>query len=265
MSHRVRSSFVDRLVRSSSGAELVIPSRFGEYPEIAAAVSTRNGGVSSGNFGMNISMRVGDDPAAVTVNRGRILEGVGITEERIAHPGQVHGDRIVIVERGGRYPDCDALITPVAGIYLAITIADCVPVLLYDPVRKVVAAVHSGWRGSAMGILTKALGVLNGNFHVEARHIQAYIGPSAGVCCYEVGEEVAIRFENAYLRRSEGQRPMLDLKQFNRDVLLRSGVPVEQISVSAHCTICEGNLFHSYRREKETSGRMMALIGRKSA
>lgn len=254
----------DRLLQTSSGVELVIPTIYAGFPEIVAAASTRNGGVNGGRYGMNISLSVGDDPASVADNRKRLLEALGMREDRVAHPGQIHGDRVVVVETGGRYPDCDALITSVPGLYLAITIADCVPMLLFDPVTKTIAAVHSGWRGSAAGILTKTIGILNGRFHIRPANLYAYIGQSAGGCCYEVGDEVAALFPGEVLNQSDNKRSTLDLKKFNHMLLLRHGIPDSQIGLSTHCTICEGELFHSYRREKERSGRMMAVIGRKT-
>jgi YfiH family protein len=263
MSDTMDTTAADQVVQTSSGVELVIPAGFQNYPEIVAAVSTRNGGVSRGSFGMNISLRVGDDPDSVAINRNRILASVGMSEEQVAHPGQIHGDRVEIVRTGGRYPDCDALITPEANLFLAVTIADCVPILLYDPDVKVIAAVHSGWRGSAAGILAKTVTMMVDQFQVSPGRLQAYIGPSAGGCCYEVGEEVAVQFTEAYLRRSDDLRVKLDLKKFNHDILRQSGVPERQIALSTHCTICGKERFHSYRREKEQSGRMMAVIGRK--
>jgi len=188
-----------------------------------------------------------------------------IAEDLVVHrPAEISRDRVEIVDKGGRYPDCDALITQEANLFLAVTIADCVPILLYDPVTKVIAAVHAGWRGSTNGILAKTLGMLNEQFHVRPQNLHAYVGQSAGVCCYEVGEEVAAHFDADFLYRPANKRQRLDLKKFTNSVLLRHGIPERQIGTSAHCTICEANLFHSYRREMEKSGRMMAVIGRKS-
>lgn len=178
----------------------------------------------------------------------------------LAFAGQVHGSRVVKVERGGMYWECDALITNVLRTFLCISIADCVPILMFDPASKAVAAVHAGWRGTSAGIIGVAVRRMVEEYAVEPSTVIAYIGPAAGVCCYEVGEDVAGQFGPEVVRR-EGGKVYLDLKSDNARQMILAGIQPGHIEISPSCTITDGHLFHSYRREREKSGRMMAVIG----
>ena len=210
---------------------------------------------------MNLSFNVGDDPQNIIENRKRFFESVGIPDNSLAIPRQVHGDTVRRVTEPGRFESCDALLTNVKEIFLAVSTADCVPIFLVDPITKSLAAVHSGWRGSKLSILSKTVIALQNEFGTKVENLVAYIGPSAAVCCYEVGEEVAKEFDEKYLQKNQGRKAHLDLKQFNKNLLLEAGVHEKNIEVSPHCTICNPELFHSYRRDKEKSGRMMGVIG----
>ena len=227
---------------------------------VVAALSTRHGGVSPAPLGMNISFRVGDDKQNVRENRRRFLAGLGMTEERLAIPGQVHSATVKRVERPGHVPECDGLITNVAGIVVTVTVADCLPLLLADPMSRSVAAVHAGWRGTASGIALTAVELLAREFGAHPSGLRAYLGPSARSCCYEVGEEVAALFEDRFVRR-EAARRYLDLKAAVEAQLIGAGVAPENIESSPDCTISRPDLYHSYRRDGARSGRMMAVIG----
>ena len=238
------------------------PSCFDPFPEIIGAVSTRGGGVSPPPLGMNLSLAVGDDPDNVRRNRELFFGSLEIGLSDLAFAGQIHSANVSLVGRGGTYKDCDGLITNVRRKFLCISIADCVPILIYDPAAEVVAAVHAGWRGTVSGIVGAAVQRMVDEYGGSPGAMTAYIGPSAGVCCYEVGEEVAGRFDQAFVNRVDG-KTFLDLKAQNRKQMILSGIHPDRIEVSPHCTISEGHLFHSYRREREKSGRMMAVIGMK--
>jgi polyphenol oxidase len=140
-----------------------------------------------------------------------------------------------------------------------ITVADCLPVVLFDPKAAVLGHVHAGWRGSASGIVRKAVTMMQSEFGASPDAMTAYLGPSAGVCCYEVGREVADAFLLEQLEVRNG-RTYLNLKKANLDQLLECGLRPENIEISALCTICSPQLFHSYRRDREKSGRMMAVV-----
>ncbi len=240
---------------------IVRPVLFKAVKDVVCGVSSLLGGVSPEPLGLNLSFNVGDDPQNVNENRGRFFENLGIQGDAIVVPTQVHGENICYVEAPGQVASCDALFTNVNGVFLTVSIADCVPIFLLDPVTGSVAVVHSGWRGSKLSILQKTIEALQNKFGTREENILAYIGPAASVCCYEVGEEVAREFEELYLLRQQGKNPHLDLKKYNRDLLLKKGVPETNIEVSPYCTICTPGLFHSYRRNKEKSGRMMGVIG----
>lgn len=234
---------------------------FHPFPEIRFGFSTRKGGVSPEPLGMNLSFSVGDDRDNVIVNRKRFFDLLRIDPELVALPRQQHSSVVKRVYFPGIYNGCDALCTDATEVFLGITVADCLPVFLYDPDRHVIAAIHAGWRGSLGGILPETIGMLVGEFEVKAEHLLAYLGPCASACCYEVGEEVAGQFDGLYVIRKKGMKPHLDLKSLNEDALLNAGVRKNHIEVSPHCTICESDLFHSHRRDGAESGRMMGVIG----
>ena len=241
--------------------KIIRPHIFEEYAGLVAAVSTRLGGVSPSPLGLNMSYSVGDKESNVTRNRELFLGMLGFMNDQLATTKQVHGDTIAYVNTGGRYEGFDALVTEVPGILVSVSVADCVPILLFDPEHKVVAAVHAGWRGTARRIAVKAIASMVIRFGCDPPDILAFLGPSASACCYEVGEDVAVRFQPKYSRRTAGEGPHLDLKACNRDLLIESGVRHEHIEVSPDCTICGARLYHSYRRDGATSGRMLGVIG----
>lgn len=236
------------------------PIIFSRYGELVSGMSTRNGGVSKGTFGMNLSLSVGDDRERVRENRVRFFTALGADSERVAFARQVHSAVVRYVDGPGEYHECDGLVTDRPGVYLAVSVADCVPILLYDPVQRVIAALHAGWRGTEGGIAANGVGLLKTKCGAEPSNILAYIGPAAGVCCYEVGEEVSGRFDGRYVRRTDG-RIFLDLKGVNKAQLAAAGVAERNIEVSSLCTITERALLHSYRRDGPASGRMLAVIG----
>jgi YfiH family protein len=239
------------------------PEIFSRTTGIVAAMSTRQGGVSAEPFGMNLSFSVGDDEESVRENRRRFFSSLRIPVEAVALPRQVHSDVVARVDSPGPVAATDALVTDTPGLFLCVTIADCVPILLHDPVHRAVATVHAGWRGSAAGILPKALKFMEGEYGSRPHTIQAFVGPAAGGCCYEVGPEVANRFPAEFVLDGPGGR-RLDLKGFNARLLLEAGFEPANIEVSPLCTITESELLHSYRRDGPSSGRMMAVIGIRS-
>ena len=223
-------------------------------------MSTRLGGVSPQPWGMNLSFRVGDDEENVLRNRNLFFGSLGIGQDHLAIPSQVHGNRVRTVTCAGEYENCDALITNVPDLFLCVSVADCVPIFLLDTKNRIVAAVHAGWRGTADGIVRSTLSLLGKEFGTNPLDLLAYVGPSAGDCCYIVGEEVAKFFSVEFFRRENG-KTFLNLKAANASQLEEFGIPSSRIEVSPHCTISESHLFHSYRRDGQQSGRMMGVIG----
>lgn len=182
---------------------------------------------------------------------------------------QVHGTEIVFAtnpptdwrETG----ECDALWTDRPHVALGIKVADCLPVTLIDPEHGVVANLHSGWRGAAAGITDRTIAEIQrlSSFSVETA--RAWLGPSIRGCCFEVGEEVVDAFAQRYgnvddcIDRTRGERPYLDLVRLTRRVLAGSGIAEERIADSGLCTRCEPASFHSYRRDRAASGRVLAI------
>jgi YfiH family protein len=209
---------------------------------------------------MNTSFSVGDLAENVAENRRRFLDALGVPSDRLAIPQQRHTAVIRNVKAGGTYEQCDALITIVPNVFLSVSIADCAPVFLFDAVKKIVACVHAGWRGTEEGILHKTIRMMHEEFGSKPGDVSAFIGPSAGKCCYEVREDVAQKFEVEFVSRLDGKL-YLDIKKANVEQLRNAGVPGSSIEVHEYCTICSTRLYHSYRRDREKSGRMMAIIG----
>jgi polyphenol oxidase len=232
-----------------------------KYDEIKFGFSTRKGGVSPSPLGLNLSFNVGDDRMNVLENRERFLSKLQIDLNELAIPRQVQGGLVRRVDSQGGYDACDGLITNVRGVYLTVSTADCLSIYLFDPVQKAIGAVHAGWRGSSMNIVSRALLLMSEEFGTIATHLVVYIAPAAGVCCYEVGEEVARNFKEEFIIRPDKSKPHLNLKIYTKSELLDSGVQEANIEISNYCTICTPELFHSYRRDGNKSGRMMGVIG----
>ena len=236
----------------------ITPQIFKTYPLIHAGMSLR--GRSDKPFGFNLSNSVGDDPDQVRANRQKFARKLGFDSERLILQQQVHGDRIVRVEKNYQPGESDALVTDIPGLLLAVSVADCVPLLLSDPANSVVAAVHSGWRGSAQNIAAKTVDSLSDWFSLSAGNLVAWIGPSAGQCCYEVGSDVSEAFNSRHSRDIGGGKFLFDNRGVVLEQLLSTGLEAGKIEVDMRCTICDER-FQSWRREGKKSGRMLAAIG----
>lgn len=194
-------------------------------------------------------------------NRREFFESIGYVASSVVRGEQVHGDKISVAEGPGICRSTDSLITRNKELLLGISVADCVPVLIIDKRSKTIAAIHAGWRGTAKQIVAKTVEYLLDELHIDPKNLFAFIGPSAGVCCYEVGYEVVAHFPKTfYIEKPELGKYMLDLKRTNAAQLIESGIPASNIDISEACTICDDN-FHSFRRDGAASGRMLAVIG----
>ena len=254
----------------------VRPSTMGLFSEIVCGMSTRIGGVSPAPLSMNTGLSVGDDEVNVMENRRLFCDALGFSSEQLATQHQVHGDSCSVV-RGPCHIDAnDALITNVPGVFLAVGVADCQPIMMYDRANKVVAGVHAGWRGAAAHIAAKTLQRMIAEFGTSQENVWVFVGPCASACCYEVDSTVAMKFDKAfYVEQSNGShvthksygtdatgnKYLLDLKASTKSELQSAGVPAMQIETSPCCTICMPEYFHSHRRDSSRSGRMMAIIG----
>lgn len=185
---------------------------------------------------------------------------------------QVHGTDALVVDRPLAEADrfeggWDALVTDQPGTMVAVRTADCVPVLVHDARRRVVAAIHAGWRGAVAGIVPKTLALMRTRFNADLESLHVSIGPSAGVCCYEVDEpvldQVRERFAwwEAVLRDHHEGTAHLDLKALIRRQVQDYGIDPERVTSVNLCTICHEDLFFSYRREGKVLGTMVSAIG----
>lgn len=241
-----------------SQPRIVTSAKLLKYANIRFGMSTRLGGVSPEPFGLNLSFRVGDDPANVLENRRRLFSSLGFESHDVAVPLQCHSNNVQVAGKPGEYESCDGLITNTAGLPLVVTVADCVPIVLFEPRAAVLGLAHAGWRGAAQGIVAEAVALMVKEFSLAVSELVAYLGPSAGVCCYEVGSDVAEAF-SLDLIEQRGDKLFLDLKRANVEQLLGCGLKRDNIEVADACTICSPQLFHSHRRDRNRSGRMMAV------
>jgi len=222
--------------------------------------TTRRGGVSTGPYrSLNLSLKVGDDPARVAENRRRVLAHFG--HPSLAELDQEHGAEVAVVGGPGRYRG-DALVTDTPGLLLGVSAADCYPLLLEDPASKAVAAAHAGWRGVAAGVVENVVAALARLGGGAPEGFVAALGP--GICgrCYQVGPEVvaAVGAENGRPDPAAPGRFRLDLRAAIAARL--RGLGLNRIWVSDRCTYEDPELF-SYRRQGPRSGRMWGLIQRR--
>ncbi|MEQ8404082.1 MAG: peptidoglycan editing factor PgeF [Oceanicaulis sp.] len=241
-----------------SGLDLLAAPGFGD-DRLVHAFTTRKGGVSEGPYeSLNLSWSRGDDKANVAANRARVAEALGGAD--LVFMNQVHGATVLKVdarpEGAWSSGEADAQMTDVPGLALCAQTADCVPVLLYDPVRPAVAAVHSGWRGTVKEILAATLQAMKAAYATEPAQVQAAIGPAISQANYRVGPEVLEQFETLFggldpllagPRDAEGGAG-LDVAEACRRQLITAGVREDAVTRLKRCTFEERELFFSCRR-----------------
>ncbi len=244
-----------------------------ELDFVIHAFCTRQGGVSGGSFAsLNVSAREGDGNDHVRLNFEMIAAAFGMSVSQFLLVHQVHRDGVWVVDGGTLLsahdppPEYDAVVTDRPGFALCIKTADCVPVFLVDPVRRVIGAVHAGWKGTALQIVGKAVREMIERFGARSADLSAIIGPAIGPCCYEVDTAVYQAMSNHperdsffHASREEGKW-MLDLFQANRLQLIRSGVPAPCIRQTDLCTACHPELFFSHRAQGGNTGRQLNFI-----
>lgn len=229
---------------------------------IVHGFSTMAGGEAP--FYNNLSKHVGDDLENVMANRERFFGAIGIdtTTAKFCHANQVHSAHATIVNDAGLFPKSDALVTDKRGLNLVISVADCLPVMIYDKTKGVITNVHSGWRGTQKGIVTNTLRVMVEEFGCRGEDMLVFAGPGISCDKFEVGSEVADMFEEKYVKMKEGKY-FVDISMVVLDQLRNAGVLEANIERSGFCTYSSGGYLHSYRRDGDRSGRMFAVIGMK--
>jgi polyphenol oxidase len=237
-------------------------------PEVIHAVTTRHGGVSTGQHSsLNLTTGTGDEPAAVQENLRRTCDVLGLRREDLISPNQRHTanvQRVGRAERGQVFTGYDSLITDEPGVPLLLRYADCTPVLIYDRKHHAFAVVHSGWRGTVQRAAAAAVNALCTAYDSRPDEIIAAVGPSIGPCCYEVGDDVVDAVNASYgdpdglLPRAASGRHHFDLWAANRRCLSEAGV--RAIEVAGICTACRMDEFYSFRAEKGRTGHFGAVM-----
>jgi YfiH family protein len=178
-------------------------------------------------------------------------------DAEVATLRQIHSDKVLAVEHSGCLGDGDALISNRPGIALSIRTADCLPILIADPAKRAIAAIHAGWRGTVQEIVPKTVRAMEDQFGSRPEDLVVVVGPGIGSCCFEVGPEVAGQF-------GVSGRAKIDLVETIRRQLGRNDGATRQFAATGLCTVCRADLFHSYRRDREAAGRMVSVIGIKN-
>ena len=252
--------------------------KLSEFQDITHFISTRQGGVSKDHLeSLNLGSKVGDELQNLNENKHRLASAMGFNADQFVFPVQTHENHVKII----RYDflsepqhinqtfldNTDALITNLSGICLAVLVADCVPVLFYDPIEKVIAATHAGWRGTAKRITRNTVDLMIKNFNCKPQNILACIGPSIGPDVYEVGNEVIEEFRKAYKTTDEIlvqnetlDKALLNLWVANKIQLLEAGIPDNNIEISNLCTYKNSDMFFSSRKSNTKTGRFAAGI-----
>ena len=243
--------------------------------------STRLGGVSEGCFSsLNLSFDRGDDRAAVAENFRRMGEALGVRCEDMVLSQQTHTTNIRIVTDEDRgkgitrerdYTDIDGLITNVPGICLVTTYADCVPLYFLDPVKKVIALSHSGWRGTVGKIGKKTVELMHDKFGSDPADILAAVGPSVCQDCYEVSADVIDCFKEVFDRSAWDElfyekpdgKYQLDLWKANEKIFLEAGIRKDHIAVTNVCTHCNSEILYSHRAMGDKRGNLCAFLALK--
>lgn len=238
--------------------------------------STRVGGVSTGQYAsMNLNLSGGDKRENVLENYKRLCGCVGIDINRLVLSRQTHTNNVKAVTESDRgtgifkasFSDVDGLITDRKGVALVTQYADCTPLLFCDPVKKVIATSHAGWRGTVKEIGRVTVEKMVNEYGCNPKDIIAAIGPCIGKCCYEVDDPVIDEFKkirylhlDSILFPKENGKYMLDLKEANRQILLNTGISPDNIDVADLCTCCNHNELHSHRATGGKRGNLAAII-----
>jgi YfiH family protein len=245
--------------------------------------STRFGGTSPmPENALNLAGFNDDSAENILENRRRFLKLFPAESGAWTLAGcwQVHGSDVRLIEglsdakpaadARGDTIYCDAIISNARGVLAGVKTADCVPILIGDPSSDAFAAVHAGWRGTLAEIATKTLGGMTAQYNTKPQDVRVAIGPAAAACCYEVGADVIDAFAGSFpnqdlFTETRSDHACIDLLKANRAQLISAGVDPDKINIAPLCTICRTDLFFSYRREKNVSGkvgRLMSVIGR---
>ena len=235
------------------------PNIFQHIPHLVAGISTRHGGVSALPYSsLNLGVHTEDHPEHIAQNLSRFCHSLGIAEHTLIRSFQVHGDQIWDGHQPEYLSGYDAIIAGKIGVFAGVGVADCCPILLADPNKKIAAAIHAGWKGTVAQIVSKTLHRMKNTYGSNPTDIMAYIGPCISERHFEVGDEVAEQFDAAH-KHVYGSKWHVNLKEANADQLRNLGV--KAIEIDPACTVENNANFFSHRKEKGLTGRMLAVIG----
>lgn len=247
---------------SQTGVDLIIPDIFDDEDRIEAWFTLKNPGLNSnpqGLPGLNLGSNTGEEKEKIEKNRNLLFDALDLDADWVAFADQIHSSRVQLITEGGMYPNTDGLVTAVPGLALAIQVADCAAVLMADPVNRVAAAIHAGWRGAAGNIISNGVELMRRQ-GAKPDHIRAYVSPCISQKNFEVGTEVAEQFPDRFVDYESYEKPHVDLKVFIHHNLVEMGINERSIEMDQGCTYRDADRFYSYRREKEQSGRMLGII-----
>lgn len=254
-------------ITSTNGLEYLAP-QFSPFDKIVSGFFTRGGGVSPTPFeSLNLSVSTGDDIRNVKENRDRIFKAIDRPVSSIYDVWQIHSDKVICTEKprevGEESLKADAIFTHNPDVTLLMRFADCVPILIFDPVKLVVGIIHAGWQGTVKEIASKSIELIHKTYGCDPENIHALIGPSIGPDHYEVGENVTHQANKVFSGMDQiiikrGDRYFFDLWQANQVVLRRSGVT--KIHQTRICTACQTERWFSHRAESGKTGRFAAVI-----
>ena len=239
-----------------------IPNIFKNFGQVKAGQSTRMGGVSPQPYSsLNLGLSVGDAPEHVAKNRTLFFDLLGLNPNQVSFSHQIHEAEILVASQPGATSGYDAQITNQKNVGLAVSVADCCPILIYDAQNQAIAAIHAGWRGTVKQIVSKTLEQMQQHYGSVGAHCHAYVGTCISTEAFEVSDDVAENFaENQKIMNTKTGKFHVNLKQANTDQLVQFGIPISQIEISPNCSFLNNDKYFSHRKEQGKTGRMMAAI-----
>jgi polyphenol oxidase len=245
---------------------MIKPKIFSNFNLLRSGQSTRLGGVSKPPYdSMNLGSNTEDHLSNIEENKKIFSQSLGFDPSQVVRSKQVHGNEILVAEEAGFYEGYDAIITNKKNLLLAVSTADCSPILIYDAVTTSIAAIHAGWKGTKNKLVALTTQKMQNLFGSKTENLFVFIGPCISECSFEVDNDVAQYFHEPFCKYDANTKKyFVDLKGHNKGQLLELGVPEQNIEVSEYDTFERTDLFFSHRKEKGVTGRMWSAIGIKN-
>lgn len=263
-------------IHQQHGVKYVGFKNLDQYPNLSHGFTTRYGGVSKDHLGsMNLGFNRGDKKENVIENYRRICKAIGVPYESLVLSDQVHKTTILKVtdtdkgkgiEKVSDFSNVDGLYTDQKQVTLVTHFADCVPLFFYEPNKGIIGLAHAGWRGTVGEIGPKMVHIWEKEYSILPEDIIVGIGPSIGLCCFEVDQSVADQFINSLgvkseiIEKKENGKYNIDLWNSNRQLLLQAGIAPENICVTDLCTKCNNDAFFSHRGQQGSRGTLGAFM-----